>query len=63
MSLTAMDLVTNAKQNMTEISVSEAQQALHDHLIIGVREATVFAADQIPNVVSLAGSYKTWTES
>lgn len=53
MPLTAMDLVANAKQNITEISVPDAQQALHDHLIIDVREPAEFSAGQIPNAVNI----------
>lgn len=32
MKMTAMDLVANAKQNISEISVAEAKQALSEHL-------------------------------
>ncbi|WP_230987788.1 rhodanese-like domain-containing protein [Bathymodiolus japonicus methanotrophic gill symbiont] len=48
-----MDLVANAKQNITEITVPDAQQALHDYLIIDAREPAEFAAGQIPNAVNI----------
>ena len=53
MPITAMDLVANAKQNITEISVTEAKQVLSDHLIIDVREPAEFAAGQLPNAVNI----------
>ncbi|MBT3811351.1 MAG: rhodanese-like domain-containing protein [Gammaproteobacteria bacterium] len=53
MPITAMDLVANAKQNITEISVTEAKQALSEHLIIDVREPAEFANGQIPNAVNI----------
>ena len=53
MAMTAMDLVANAKQNITEISVTEAKQALSSHLILDVREPAEFAAGQIPNAVNI----------
>jgi len=53
MALTAMDLVASAKQNITEISVTEAKQALANHLVLDVREPTEFAAGQILNAVNI----------
>ena len=53
MVMTAMDLVANAKQNITEISVAEAKKALSSHLIIDVREPAEFAAGQIANAVNI----------
>ncbi|MEO1886595.1 MAG: rhodanese-like domain-containing protein, partial [Methyloprofundus sp.] len=53
MPITAMDLVANAKQNITEISVTEAKQALSEHLIIDVREPAEFANGQIPNAINI----------
>lgn len=53
MPLTAMDLVANAKQNITEISVTEARQTLTDQLVLDVREPAEFAAGQIPNSVNI----------
>ncbi|NOQ63890.1 MAG: rhodanese-like domain-containing protein [Methyloprofundus sp.] len=53
MALTAMDLVANAKQTITEISVSDAKQALSEHLVIDVREPAEFAAGQMPSAVNI----------
>lgn len=53
MAMTAMDLVANAKQNIIEISVTEAKQALADNLLIDVREPAEFAAGNIPNAVNI----------
>ncbi|OQK17172.1 rhodanese [Methyloprofundus sedimenti] len=53
MPITAMDLVANAKQNITEISVTEARQTLSDHLILDVREPAEFSAGQIPNAINI----------
>ena len=50
---TAMDLVANAKQTITEITVADAKQALADHLILDVREPAEFAAGQVPNAVNI----------
>ncbi len=53
MTLTAMDLVANAKQNITEITVADAKQALSKHLILDVREPAEFAAGQLPSAVNI----------
>ena len=53
MSLTAMDLVANAKQSITEISVADAKLALSNHLVLDVREPAEFAAGQLPNAVNI----------
>ncbi|NOR80317.1 MAG: rhodanese-like domain-containing protein [Methyloprofundus sp.] len=53
MSLTAMDLVANAKQNITEITVADAKQALSEHLILDVREPAEFSAGQLPSAVNI----------
>ena len=53
MAMTAMDLVANAKQNITEITVADAKQVLSDHLILDVREPTEFAAGQMPGAVNI----------
>ncbi|NOQ13635.1 MAG: rhodanese-like domain-containing protein [Methyloprofundus sp.] len=53
MPLTAMDLVANAKQNITEITVADAKQVLSGHLILDVREPAEFAAGQLPNAVNI----------
>lgn len=53
MKMTAMDLVANAKQNISEISVAEAKQALSEHLILDVREPAEYAAGQLPNAINI----------
>ena len=53
MPMTAMDLVANAKQNITEITVTDAQQALSEHLVLDVREPAEFAAGQIPGALNI----------
>ncbi|SHE19358.1 rhodanese-like domain-containing protein [methanotrophic endosymbiont of Bathymodiolus puteoserpentis (Logatchev)] len=53
MKMTAMDLVANAKQNISEISVAEAKQDLSEHLILDVREPAEFAAGQLPNAINI----------
>ena len=53
MSVTAMDLVASAKQNITEISVAEAKPVLAEYLILDVREPAEYAAGQLPGAVNL----------
>jgi len=53
MNMTAMELVANAKQNISEVTVAEAKQSLADHLILDVREPAEFAAGQLPNAVNI----------
>lgn len=53
MPMTAMDLVANAKQNITEITVTDAQKTLSDHLVLDVREPAEFAAGQIPGALNI----------
>ena len=53
MTLTAMDLVANAKQTITEITVMDAKQVLSEHLVLDVREPAEFAAGQIPSAVNI----------
>ena len=53
MTMTAMDMVANAKQNITEISVAEAKPSLSSHLVLDVREPAEFAAGQLPSAVNI----------
>jgi len=53
MKMTAMDLVANAKQNISEISVAEAKQALSEYLILDVREPAEYAAGQLPDAINI----------
>jgi rhodanese-related sulfurtransferase len=52
---TAHDLVAAAKARVTEISVSNAEQAIRDaNVLIDVREADEFAAGHLPGAAHLS---------
>jgi len=53
MSLTAMDLVAEAKKIISEIEVTEANRSLSDFLILDVREPAEYAAGALPNAVNI----------
>ncbi len=53
MAVTAMDLVATAKQNITEITITDAKQVIVNQLILDVREPAEFAAGQLPNAVNI----------
>ncbi len=53
MAVTAMDLVATAKQNITEITVTDAKQVIANQLVLDVREPAEFAAGQLPNAVNI----------
>jgi rhodanese-related sulfurtransferase len=53
MAVTAMDLVATAKQNITEITVTDAKQAIETQLILDVREPAEFAAGHLPNAINI----------
>ncbi|MDC9728487.1 MAG: rhodanese-like domain-containing protein [Methyloprofundus sp.] len=53
MSITAMDLVANAKQKITEISVSDTKNCLSTHFILDVREPAEFAAGHLPDAINI----------
>ncbi len=53
MTLSAMDLVAAAKQNITEISVEEAKEQLPNMLVLDVREPSEFEAGHIPGAVNI----------
>jgi rhodanese-related sulfurtransferase len=53
MSMTAMDLVANAKQKISEISVSDTKNSLSTHFILDVREPAEFEAGHLPNAVNI----------
>ena len=53
MSITAMDLVANAKQKITEISVSNTKNSLSTHFILDVREPAEFEAGHLPNAINI----------
>lgn len=53
MSITAMDLVAAAKQNITEVDLEATQQALATDLILDVREPAEFAAGCLPGAINI----------
>jgi len=53
MSLSAMDLVAAAKQNITEISVEEAKQKLSDMLVLDVREPAEYTQGHIHGAINI----------
>lgn len=53
MSMTAMDLVANAKQKISEISVSDTKNRLSTHFILDVREPAEFEAGHLPNAINI----------
>ena len=53
MSLTAVDLVNLAKQNITEIKLERAEQALSKELILDVREPEEHATGCLPGAVNI----------
>jgi len=53
MALTAVDLVNSAKQNITEIDLEKAQQALPKELILDVREPEEHAAGCLPGAINI----------
>lgn len=48
MTLTAMDLVSLAKQHITEIDINTARDSLETSLILDVREPTEYASGHLP---------------
>jgi rhodanese-related sulfurtransferase len=53
MSVTAMDLVANAKQKITEISVSDTKIGLSTYFILDVREPAEYEAGHLPNAINI----------
>jgi rhodanese-related sulfurtransferase len=53
MALTAMDLVTAAKQNITEVDVPQAITLLENCLVLDVREPAEYAAGSLPGAVNI----------
>lgn len=53
MAMTAMDLVAQAKQQITEISIADAQKAIGDPLILDVREPAEYAAGCLPGAINI----------
>jgi len=53
MPITAMDLVANAKQKITEVSVADTKNSLSTHFILDVREPAEFEAGHLPNAINI----------
>jgi rhodanese-related sulfurtransferase len=53
MTLTPMDLVAQAKQQITEINIDEAKNELGTSLILDVREPAEYAAGHLPGAVNI----------
>lgn len=53
MTLTPMDLVAQAKQQITEINIDEAKGELGTSLILDVREPAEYAAGHLPGAVNI----------
>ncbi|MEE9395761.1 MAG: rhodanese-like domain-containing protein [Methylococcales bacterium] len=53
MSITAMDLVAAAKQNITEVSTSQSESGLGDMLVLDVRELEEFEAGFVPGAINI----------
>ena len=53
MSLTPMDLVNNAKQQIIEIDLATTQQSLATDLILDVREPAEYAAGCLANAINI----------
>ena len=53
MTLTAQDLVAEAKQRIQEIDVAAAQQRLSSALLLDVREPAEFAAGHLPGAINI----------
>lgn len=53
MTMTAIDLVAEAKQHITEINIEEAKQAIATDLILDVREPAEYAAGCLPGAINI----------
>lgn len=53
MSITAMQLVAEAKSMIREISCAEVSQSLGNHVILDVREPEEFAQGHLPNAINV----------
>ncbi len=53
MTLTAMDLVAQAKQHIIEIDIDDAKDALETSLILDVRELAEYAAGHLPGAFNI----------
>ena len=53
MTLTAMDLVAAAKQQITEVDVAQAKTLITKSLVLDVREPGEFAAGSLPGAINI----------
>lgn len=53
MSLSPMDLVAEAKQQITEIDITQTKTKLADCLILDVREPAEFSAGHLPGAINI----------
>lgn len=53
MSVTAMDLVTEAKKNISVCNIQSAQSSLSENLILDVREPAEYAAGCLPGAINI----------
>lgn len=53
MTLTAADLVAQAKQHIVEIDITTARQALGNSLILDVREPSEYASGHLPGAFNI----------
>ncbi len=53
MTLTAMDLVAAAKQQITEVDVAQAKTLVTKSLVLDVREPGEFAAGSLPGAINI----------
>ncbi|MEI7868268.1 MAG: rhodanese-like domain-containing protein [Candidatus Methylumidiphilus sp.] len=53
MALTAVDLVTAAKQHITEVDAAQAKNILDKSLVLDVREPAEYAAGALPGAVNI----------
>lgn len=53
MAMSAMDLVAQAKQHITEIGISDVQSALGRTLILDVREPAEYGAGCLPGAINI----------
>lgn len=53
MTLTPMDLVAQAKQNIVEVDVDAAKNSLETSLVLDVREPSEYAAGHLPGAFNI----------
>ncbi|MFI3157982.1 MAG: rhodanese-like domain-containing protein [Methylococcaceae bacterium] len=54
MTLTVMDIVAQAKQNIVEIDIDAAKNTLETSLVLDVREPAEYAAGHLPGAFNIA---------